>query len=83
MERGRRRTPGEPDEFTETPFGYMARWGRFFSMHGTLSPEEHADMVAAFVDGAPDLRRQQEARRARLLQILDESDSVDRSHGRV
>lgn len=77
LQRGRKAGPGEPDDFAELPFGYMARWGRFIVQQGMLSAEEHAEMVNAFLEGAPDVTREQESRRARLLEILDEADSVD------
>lgn len=70
-------TPEKPDEVAETPFGYMARWGRFIQFQGTLSADEHAEMVEAFVSGAGDVRREQERRRTRLLEILHEADAVD------
>jgi hypothetical protein len=73
----RRRVPWGADDFTETPFGYMARWDRFISMRNLLSPEEHDEMVTAFLSGAPDLRREQQARRTHLLQILNEADPVN------
>ena len=73
----RRRLAGEPDHVAELPFGYMARWGRFITMRGTSSTEEHAAMVGAFVAGADEIRHDQEARRARLLEVLEEADPVD------
>ncbi len=73
----RRRAPNEPDDYGEFPFGYIARWGRFITMRGTLSPDEHAEVVDAFLEGAVDIRREQETRRTRLLEILDEADPVN------
>ena len=74
---GQRRAPGDPDDFVDLPFGYMARWGRFNEMRGTLSAEDHTQMVGALVDTAADLRDEQQGRRARLLEILHEADAVD------
>lgn len=73
----RRRSPAGPDDIVELPFGYMARFGRMITMRNTLSPEEHSRMVEAFVAGADDLRRKQEERRIRLLEILAEIDPID------
>jgi hypothetical protein len=74
---GRRRAPGAPDDFAEFPFGYIARFGRMIEMRGTLGPEEHTLMMEAFVVGAEDLRREQEERRSRLMEILREVDAID------
>lgn len=73
----RKRKPGEPDELTELPFGYIARWGRFMTMQGTLSADEHVEMIEAFLAEGTELRRKQAARRTSLLEILDEADAVD------
>lgn len=69
--------PTRPDEVVAVPFGYMARFGRFISMRGTLSPEEHAEQVAALIASAGDVKRDQANLRAQLLEILQASDSVD------
>jgi hypothetical protein len=55
----------------------MARWGRFIQLQGTLSEAEHDEMVEALIDSADEVRRHQEDRRARLLEILHETDAVD------
>ena len=72
-----KRVPWGADDFAETPFGYMARWGQCISMRNVLSSQEHDEMVTAFLSGAPDLRGEQQARRTRLLQILNEADPVN------
>lgn len=44
---------------------------------GTLSRDEHAEMVNALIESAEDIRREQQVRRTRLVEILQETDPVD------
>lgn len=55
----RARRPGEPDEFVEMPFGFIARFGRHVHMRNTLTKEDHDEFVDAFLDGADELRSAQ------------------------
>src|SRR5437879_6176840 len=73
----RRRAQIQPDEVAELPFGYMARSGRVISMKGTLSSAEHAELVDRLILAAPNIQREQEARRARLLELLRATDPID------
>jgi hypothetical protein len=57
-----------PDDFLRLPGGYMARWGRFLTLEGTLSPVEHAEMIEAFLEGASEIRSDQ---RGRSLERMD------------
>ncbi len=74
-EHGRAR--GDPDDYVDLPFGYMARRGRFNELRGTLSAEEHIKATDALIESAADLRAEQEQRRARLEEILREADAID------
>lgn len=73
----RRRLPGEPDDFMETPFGYVARWGNRLELRNMLTREEHEQVVTAFLSTGDELRTEQEARRERLAAVLQEADAID------
>lgn len=55
----------------------MARFGRVIETRGGPGGDEHAAMVDSFLAAAGDLRREQQERRSRLLEILGETDAID------
>jgi hypothetical protein len=73
----RKRATREPDDLMALPGGYMARFGRFIAMGGTLSQEQHRALQEAVVSGTSDIRALQDERRSRLEEILNEADPAD------
>lgn len=67
----------DPDDFVALPFGSLARFGRFISMRGPSSQEEHEAMLGHFADKGAETRREQQALRSRLEEVFAETDPLD------
>lgn len=77
MDLPRQGQPIRADEVLQTPFGKMARFGRFIHLQNTLTPESHAELRDALIDSATQLRDQQGKLRKRLVEIFELVDPID------